>query len=117
MLMPLRRFDRSIHSRLALVKELIENDPQLSHKVAEELLRDLKKMRKTGIYPMDVRARNNRAGLLVNMSLTMITPHSLNMTSSPAVPTAHVSTINILELRDLLTPCNASPVSVGILRS
>ena len=61
----------------AIVKELIEDDSPLTHKVAKKILKDLRKMHKMGIYPMDVRARNYKAGLLVDMSIAMTTPHFL----------------------------------------
>ena len=41
----------------------------LTGRVADKILRNLKKMRSTGIYPGDVRARNYEAGLLVNMGI------------------------------------------------
>lgn len=72
--------DRLIGDRLrlrAIVKELILGEKPLTHKVAEKTLRDLRKMRKMGIYPMGVRARKYRAGLLGEMSIAMTTPHYL----------------------------------------
>ncbi|KAL9133958.1 MAG: hypothetical protein Q9175_004859, partial [Cornicularia normoerica] len=63
-------WDRLIGDRLplrAIVKELILGEKPLTHKVAEKILRDLRKMRKMGIYPMGVRARKYRAGLLGDM--------------------------------------------------
>ena len=57
-----------------IVKELIHDGDRMTHKVAKKILRDLRKM---GIYPMDVRARNCKAGLLVDMSIAITTPHYL----------------------------------------
>lgn len=61
----------------AIVKEFIQDDNPLTHEVAKKILRDLRKMRKMGVYPMDVRARNYKAVLLVDMSIAMTTPHYL----------------------------------------
>lgn len=61
----------------AIVKEMIQEDAPLNSKKVKKMLKDLKRLRKLGIYPMDVRARNYRAGLLVDLSLAMTTPHYL----------------------------------------
>lgn len=52
-----------------IVKQLVQDDSPLTHKVAIKILRGLRKMRKFAIYPTDVRARNYKAGLLVGMSI------------------------------------------------
>ena len=45
---------------------------------AKKILRDLKKMRKLGIYPIDVVVRNYKAGgLLINFSIAITKPHCL----------------------------------------
>ena len=51
-------------------------------------------MRKIGIYPMDVRARNYKAGLLVDMSNAITTPHYLFKIRSPWQ-------VSVLQLQDL----------------
>ena len=53
----------------AIVTELIEEDHPLTHNTAKNIPEDLRKMYKTGIYRKDVRARNHKAGLLVDLSL------------------------------------------------
>ena len=61
----------------AIVKELVREDDPLTAKIADKMLRDLKKMRSRGIYPRDIRPRNYKAGLLVDMSIARTTPHFL----------------------------------------
>ena len=61
----------------AIVKELITDDIPLSQKVVNKMVKDLKKIRALGVYPMDVCQRNYRAGLLVDMSLAITDPHYL----------------------------------------
>ena len=39
------------------------------------MLRDLKKIRALGVYPMDIRKRNYRGGLLLDMSAATTAPH------------------------------------------
>ena len=58
-----------------LYKGLILNDNRLTHQVAKMIFRGLRKMRKMGIYPMDVRTRDYKAGLLVDLSIAITTPH------------------------------------------
>ena len=59
----------------AIVKKLILEDEPLTDKAADKMLRDLKKMRSKGLYPGDIRLRNYKAGLLVDMSIARTTPH------------------------------------------
>ena len=61
----------------AIVKKLIRDDVPLSKKSAAKMLRDLKNMRRVGVYPMDVQERNYKGGLLVDMSIAMVKPHYL----------------------------------------
>ena len=61
----------------AIVKDLILKDDPLTGRVADKILRDLKRMRSKGIYAGDVRPRNYKAGLLVDMSIARTTPHFL----------------------------------------
>ena len=59
----------------AVVKDLVREPVPWTHKVAKKMLKDLKAMRRLGVYPMDVGARNYEAGLLVDMSIAITTPH------------------------------------------
>lgn len=61
----------------AIVKDLISEDVPLTTKSVKKILRDLKRMRKLGVYPMDVRARNYKGGLLVDFSVAITEPHYL----------------------------------------
>lgn len=61
----------------AIVKDLVTEDVSFTPKIAKKMLRDLKRIRKFGVYPMDVRARNYKGGLLVDFSIAMTEPHYL----------------------------------------
>jgi Kinetochore Sim4 complex subunit FTA2 len=61
----------------AIVKELILADIPLTGKVADKILRDLRRMRRCGVYPGDVQPRNYKAGLLVDLSVAMTEPYYL----------------------------------------
>ena len=61
----------------AIVKDLVLDDVSLSQRLVNKMLRDLKKIRALGVYPMDVRRRNYRGGLLLDMSVAMTKPHYL----------------------------------------
>ena len=61
----------------AIVKELLLEDYPLTEKVLNKMLRDLLRMRRLGVYPMDVVARNFKNGLLVDFSCAMTKPHYL----------------------------------------
>ena len=60
-----------------MVKKLIREPVQLTQKVTKKTLGDLETMRKLGVYPIDVCARNYEAELLVDMGIAMTTPHYL----------------------------------------
>lgn len=61
----------------AIVKELLLEDYPLTEKVLNKMLRDLLRMRRLGVYPRDVVARNYKNGLLVDFSCAMTKPHYL----------------------------------------
>ena len=61
----------------AIVKQLIREEVPLTQKSAAKMLRDLKSMRRAGVYPIDVHERNYKGGLLVDMSIAMVKPHFL----------------------------------------
>jgi len=64
----------------AIVKELVREDLTFTAKYLNKMLRHLKHLRRVGIYPGDVRARNYRAGLLIDFSCAMTKPHDLFQT-------------------------------------
>jgi hypothetical protein len=78
----------------AIVKELILKNIPLDGKVADKILRDTKRMRRCGIYPGDVRPRNYKNGLLVDMSAARTEPYYL-FSIRP------VQQVEILKSRDL----------------
>ena len=55
----------------AIVKNLVRNDVALNDKILRKMNRVLVRMRKLGVYPMDVRLRNYGAGLLLGMSISV----------------------------------------------
>ena len=61
----------------AIVKELILKDVPLTGKVADRILKDMKRMRRCGVYPRDVHPRNYVGGLLVDLSEAMTKPYWL----------------------------------------
>ncbi|KAL9098861.1 MAG: hypothetical protein Q9163_005554 [Psora crenata] len=70
----------------AIVKELLSNNAPYTPKVVHKMLRDLRKMRRLGVYAMDIAPRNYIAGLLVDFSIAMTKPHYwLEVTSKHTV--------------------------------
>ena len=63
----------------AIVKELILKDVPLTGRVADRILRDMKRMRRCGVYSADVRPRNYKNGLLVDMSEAITEPYYLSI--------------------------------------
>ena len=61
----------------AIVKELILKEAPLTGRVADRTLRDMKRMRRCGIYSDDVFPRNYKNGLLVDLSQAMTEPFYL----------------------------------------
>ena len=59
----------------AIVKELVTDEAEFTAKDIKKMLGHLKRLARLGIYPRDVRARNYRAGLLVDFSTAMTEPH------------------------------------------
>lgn len=61
----------------AIVKDLVLKDIPLTARVADKMLRDLKRIRRVGIYPGDIRTRNYKAGLLIDFSAARTEPFFL----------------------------------------
>ncbi|KAK4695883.1 hypothetical protein P7C71_g1944, partial [Lecanoromycetidae sp. Uapishka_2] len=61
----------------AIVKDLISEDVPFNAQLAKKTLKDLKRMRRLGVYPLDITGRNYMDGLLVDMSIAMTKPHYL----------------------------------------
>ena len=55
----------------------ILKDVPLIGKVADKILRDMKRMRRCGVYPRDVHPQNHVGGLLVDLSEAMTRPYWL----------------------------------------
>jgi hypothetical protein len=67
----------------ALVKELDEVDLPLTHTTLNRILKDLRAIRKMGIYQQDVFARNYKGGRLVDFSASFTEPHFMLKIRSP----------------------------------
>lgn len=61
----------------AIIKDLVRKDIPMTAKVADKILRDMKRMRRYGIYVGEVYPRNYMAGLLVDMSVAKTEPYYL----------------------------------------
>ena len=61
----------------AIVKEFIKDDLPFSAKDVKKMLQHLKRLRRLNVHPMDMKAQNYRAGLLVDFSAAMTKPHYL----------------------------------------
>lgn len=61
----------------AIVKELILKDVPLTGRFADRTLRDVKRMRRCGVYPRDVHPQNYAGGRLVDFREAMTTPYWL----------------------------------------
>lgn len=59
----------------AIVKDLVTEDVPPTVKTAKKMLSDLRKVRKSGIYVMDIRPRNYKGGRLIDFSAAITTPH------------------------------------------
>ena len=61
----------------AIIKDLVTEHVPFTEQTVKKILNDLKRMRRVGVYPMDVQARNYIGGLLVDFSVAMTVPHYL----------------------------------------
>ena len=61
----------------AIVKDLVLKDVPLTAKMADKMLTDLKRIRRIGVYPGDIRSRNYMAGLLIDFSTARTEPFYL----------------------------------------
>lgn len=59
----------------AIVKDLIQDDIALNESILRRMWKDLRKIRKLGVRPQDVRLRNYGAGLLLDFSIAITKPH------------------------------------------
>ena len=60
-----------------VVKDFISSDVFFMGKDIKRMLRQLKKLRSLGVFPMDIAARNYRGGRLVDLGSARTTPHYL----------------------------------------
>lgn len=61
----------------AILKDFIADQSPLSHMTVKKVLQRLRKIRENKIYPIDIAARNYRAGLLLDFSIAMTEPYFL----------------------------------------
>ncbi|KAL8963810.1 MAG: hypothetical protein Q9183_004937 [Haloplaca sp. 2 TL-2023] len=60
---------------MAIVKEMLHDNVPWTPKVARKCLKDLRRLRSLGVYPMDIKADNYVGGLLVDLSQAYTKPH------------------------------------------
>jgi hypothetical protein len=59
----------------ALVKELVEEEPDVTESLIKRMLKDLRALHSLGIYVMDVKIENYVGGKLVDFSVSCTEPH------------------------------------------
>ncbi|KAK0512431.1 hypothetical protein JMJ35_005559 [Cladonia borealis] len=77
---PGEEYDKPVSQRQpfrAIVKDLVLKDVPLSAKIADKMLTDLRRIRRTGVYPGDIVLRNYKAGLLIDFSTARTEPFYL----------------------------------------
>ncbi len=67
----------------AIVKNLVETDVEFTKKDLCSMLRHLKMLAEQGVWPIDILARNYRAGLLLDFSAAVTEPHFFFETRLP----------------------------------
>ena len=67
----------------AIVKELVQTEVEFTKKDVYKMLQHLKRLARLGVWPIDVFARNYRAGLLVDFSAALTEPHYFFETREP----------------------------------
>ncbi|KAL8672572.1 MAG: hypothetical protein Q9168_002977 [Polycauliona sp. 1 TL-2023] len=75
---PSEEYEKPVSQRAPLktiVKDLVLEDTIWKPRAARRILRDLKKIRKLGIYVMDIKPDNYKGGLLVDFSIAITEPH------------------------------------------
>lgn len=68
----------------AIVKELVETDVAFTKKNLPSMLRHLRRLAELGVWPLDILARNYRAGLLLDFSAALTEPHYFLETRQPS---------------------------------
>ena len=77
---PGEEYDKPVSQRQpfrAIVKDLVLRDVPVSAKIADKMLTDLQRIRRTGVYPGDIVLRNYKAGLLIDLSTARTEPFYL----------------------------------------
>jgi hypothetical protein len=59
----------------ALVKELVESDPELTDTVIKSMIRELKALNSMGVYVQDMSIQNYKGGHMVDFSSSFTKPH------------------------------------------
>lgn len=67
----------------AIVKELVKTEVEFARKDVYKMLQHLKRLAGLGVWPIDVCARNYRAGLLIDFSAALTEPHYFFQTREP----------------------------------
>ena len=61
----------------AILKDLVVKDVPLTEAIVKKTLKDLRRIRRLRVYPMDIAARNYKGGLLIDFSIAITEPHYL----------------------------------------
>lgn len=85
----------------AIVKDLVREEKPLTHMMVKKMLRDLKKIRKLGVYPMDIRAPNYKAGILLDLSTAYTEPHFI-FELRPSFDTAYRKARDLVRFDDMI---------------
>ena len=73
-------YDKPMKERAAfraIVKDLVREDPPLTHRLLKKMLKDLAKIRGQRVYPLDIMKRNYKGGLLMDFSNAITEPNYL----------------------------------------
>jgi len=61
----------------ALVKDLVETDPEITDKLLKSMLRELRALHSLKVYVMDISWQNYKGGHLVDFSSSFTEPHCM----------------------------------------
>lgn len=84
-----------------IIKDFIRDDLPLTHVRVKKMLRDLLKMGELGIYPMDIKLRYYKGGLLVDFS-SAITELHFTFQISPEWQNALTRNTDLVEFEEMI---------------
>ena len=102
---PSDEYDKIVSQRQPLratIKVLVRKDIPMTGKVADKILRDVKRMRKCGVYVGEVYPRNYMAGLLIDLSVAKTEPYYL-FNLRPGFKTGLIKMGDLYAWEDMIT--------------